>query len=86
MDDDSVDELPCRLVERSLVQCPECKRYVSIKCMRYTHRCGRTPDIEARVQEDARAAIAAMQKRRRTPTYKGLLRELAEPSSSVMFR
>jgi glutamate-5-semialdehyde dehydrogenase len=38
-----------------------------------------------RVQEDARAAIAAMQKRRQ-PTYKGLLRELAEPSSSMMFR
>ena len=85
MDDDSVDELPCRLVERSLVQCPECKRYVSIKCMRYTHRCGRTPDIAARVQEDARAAITAMQKRRQ-PTYKGLLRELVEPSGSVMFR
>ena len=54
--------------------------------MRYTHRRGRTPDIAARVQEDARAAIAAMQKRRRKPTYKGLLRELREPSSSVMFR
>ena len=85
MDHDADDELPCRLVERSLVKCPECKRFVTIKCMRYTHRCGRTPDIAARVQEDARAAIAAMQKRRQ-PTYKGLLRELAEPSSSMMFR
>ena len=65
MDDDADDELPCRLVERLLVKCPECKRFVTIKCMRYTHRCGRTPEIAARVQEDARAAIAAMQKRRR---------------------
>ena len=85
MDDDADDELPCRLVERSRVKCPECKRFVTTKCMRYTHRCGRTPDIAARVQEDARAAIAAMQKRRQ-PTYKGLLRELGEPSSSMIFR
>jgi len=49
---------PCRLALKSKTSCPECCRPMSIKTLKYQHKCGRTWDVAQRAAEEERKAYA----------------------------
>ena len=58
----------CRQAQQHTVQCPVCKRTMTIKSMKYTHRCKRAWDVQTRANEEATMAIARWQQRMRAAT------------------
>ena len=74
-------EAPCRRAARYIVACPQRGRRITIKCLRYSHKCGRSfcPDKRAAEQKlaaerafHARMAPTLAEKRR--ASYASLLR------------
>ena len=58
-----VREAPCRAAAKFKTSCPNCHRRLGIKCLRYSHVCGRTFDPVERAKEQAKAAEAALWRR-----------------------
>ena len=52
-------EPPCRAASKYQTQCPTCRRPMSIKQLRYAHRCNKTWDIDARAAEQDKPAKEA---------------------------
>ena len=74
-------EAPCRRAARYIVACPQCGRRITIKCLRYSHKCGRSFCADKRAAEQkliaerafhARMAPTLAEKRR--ASYASLLR------------
>ena len=58
----------CRQAQQHTVECPVCKRTMTIKSMKYTHRCKRAWDVKTRANEEAAMAIERWQQRMRAAT------------------
>ena len=58
----------CRQAQQHTVQCPVCKRTMTIKSMKYTHRCKRAWDVNVRANEEATMALERWQQRMRAAT------------------
>ena len=58
----------CRQAQQHTVQCPVCKRTMTIKSMKYTHRCKRVWDVKTRANEEATMALERWQQRMRAAT------------------
>ena len=54
---------PCRLALKAKTSCPDCCRPMSIKTLKYQHKCGRTWDVALRAAEEEKKAHA----QRKTP-------------------
>ena len=52
-----------RLADRQKVKCPRCARVVSLKILKYRHKCGRSFDLPVRVVDASAAAAAVFEKR-----------------------
>ena len=51
---------PGRAAERYIVSCPLCKKRVTLRCLRYRHKCKPGPSEHARRrQQEANAAVVA---------------------------
>ena len=48
---------------RQLVQCPDCQRSVSTKCLAYSHRCAGDAQEAQRAQESALTAVEKFKQR-----------------------
>ena len=60
-----VDRPPCRAAGRYMTECPNCRRPLTVKHLRYAHRCGRSWDVDARAVEQNRVAKEAFLSRER---------------------
>ena len=60
-------EPPCRAAGRYQTQCPTCRRPMSIKHLRYAHRCNKTWDIDVRAAEQDKSAKDAFLARQQAP-------------------
>ncbi len=58
----------CRQAQQHTVQCPVCKRTMTIKSMKYTHRWRRVWDVKTRANEEATMALERWQQRMRAAT------------------
>ncbi len=66
-EEEKVYEPPCREAQRYIVTCPLCAKRVTNKCLRYSHRCGRSFCAATRAVEQQKTAEAALRARMRHP-------------------
>ena len=61
-------EAPCRRAARYIVACPQCGRRLTIKTLRYSHKCGRSFCPDKRAVEQKLAAERAFHAPMMPPT------------------
>ena len=60
---DSRPPPPCRAAAKRLTACPHCGRHVTLKTLRYSHKCGRSFSEQERVREQQVQAERAVRAR-----------------------
>ena len=75
-------EPPCRAASKYQTQCPTCRRPMSIKHLRYAHRCNKTWDIDARAAEQDKLAKEAVLARARAQKDQKEKWAMMQPSSA----
>ena len=75
-------EPPCRAAGKYQTRCPTCRRPMSIKHLRYSHRCHKTWDIQARALEQDKLAKEAVLGRARAQNDQKEKWAMMQPSSA----